>query len=85
MDEPELEVDFPRCPGDSPACLGMLEYYFCGIPKDLYMKRLDKELEKQEKAAAAERMRKSLSLPKPSKKLALSPSLASALDGLSIL
>ena len=83
MDEPELEVDFPRCPGDSPACLGMLEYYCCGTQRP--MKQLDKEIEKQEKAAATERKRKSLSLPKPSKKLALSTSLASALDVPSIL
>ena len=84
MDEPELEVDFPHCPGDSPACLGMLEYYYCGTQGP--MKRLDKEIEKQEKAAAAKCCkRKSLNLPKPSKKLALSFSLASALDGPSIL
>ena len=83
MDEPKLEVDFPHCPGDSAACLGMLEYYCCGTQGP--MKRLDKEIEKQEKGAAVKCKRKSLGLPKPSKNLALSFSLASALDGPSIL
>ena len=72
MDEREPEVVFPRCPGDSPACLGMLEYDCCGTQG--LIERLDKEMEKQEKASPTERKRKNLSLPKPSKKLALSPS-----------
>ena len=37
-----------------------------------YPRTRGKEIEKEEKAAAAERKRKNLSLPKPSKKLALS-------------
>ena len=66
-----LEVeDFTRCPGNSPACSGMVEFHCCGSQGR--MERLDKESEKQEKAAAAKRKRKSLSLPKPSKKKLLS-------------
>ena len=61
--------DFPRCPGHSPACLDMVEFDCCGTQG--LVERLDKETEK---AAAAERKRKSLCLPKPSKKLALSSS-----------
>ena len=62
--------DFPRCPGHSPACLGMVEFDCCGTQG--LVERLDKEIENEEKAAAAERKRKNLSLPKSSKKLALS-------------
>ena len=62
--------DFPRCPGNSSACLGMVEFDYCGTQG--LVERLDQEIENEEKAAAAERKRKSLSLPKPSKKLALS-------------
>ena len=62
--------DFPRCPGHSPACLGMVEFDYCGTQG--LMERLDKEIENEEKAAAAERKRKSPSLPQLSKKLALS-------------
>ena len=62
--------DFPRCPGHSPACLGMVEFDCCGTQG--LVERLDKEIENEEKAAAAERKRKSLSLPQLSKKLALS-------------
>ena len=69
MDKQEIEVDFLRYAGESPACLGMLEYDCCGTQG--LMEQLDK---KKEKAPAAERKRKNLSLPKPSKKLALSPS-----------
>ena len=66
------EKDFLRCPGNSPTCLGMVDFDCCGTQG--LMERLDLKIEKQEKAAAAERKRKSLSLPKPSKKkLALSP------------
>ena len=62
--------DFPRCTGHCPACLGMVEFDCCGTQG--LLERLDKEIENEEKAAAAERKRKSLSLPKPPKKLALS-------------
>ena len=65
--------DFPRCPGHSPACLGMVKFDCCGT--QALVGRLDKEIENEEKAAATERKRKSLSLPQPSKKLA--PSSAS--------
>ena len=64
MDQLELEVVFPPCPGDSPA------YHCCGTQG--LIEQLDKEIEKQQKVAAAERKWKSLSLPKSSKKLALS-------------
>ena len=40
----ELEVNFPRCPGDSPACLDILGYDRCGTHG--LMERLDKEIEK---------------------------------------
>ena len=62
--------DIPRCPGHSPACLGMVEFDCCGTQG--LAERLDEEIENEEKAAAAERKRKSLSLPQLSKKLALS-------------
>ena len=63
-------LDIPRCPGHSPACLGMVEFDCCGTQG--LAERLDKEIENEEKAAAAERKRKSLSLPQLSKKLAFS-------------
>jgi len=68
----ELEDSFTRCPGNSTTCLGMVEFDCCGTQG--LVERPDKETEKQEKAVAAERKRKSLSLSKLSKKkLALSP------------
>ncbi len=61
MEEPE-EGNFKKCPGNSPYCLGMVEYDCCGTQG---------LLEKEEN----KRKRKKLSLDKPpSKKLALSPS-----------
>lgn len=62
--------DFTRCSGNSPVCLDMVEFDCCGTQGR--MERLEKETEKEEKAAAAERKWKSVSLPKP-QKLALSP------------
>ena len=76
MDEPEIE-GIPHFSGNSPACLGMVQFVCCGMQG--LMERLDNVyfIEKQKKAAAAERKQKSLSLPKRSKKkLALPPRLA---------
>ena len=40
MDKPEVE-DYLRCPGNSPACLGMVKFDFCGTQR--LTERLDKE------------------------------------------
>ena len=60
MEMPEVK-DFSHCPWHSPACLGMIEFDCCDT-QGLTV-RLDKEIENQERAAAAERKRKGLSLP----------------------